>query len=56
MKTTTIETQAIRETRKSNGAQRVRIETRRDGRTSLTASGDGQIAEIERTFSVRWEW
>jgi hypothetical protein len=56
MKATTMEKPAIRETRKSNGAQRARIETRRDARASLTAAGDRQIAEIERTFTIRYEW
>lgn len=53
---TTIEKPAIRETTKSNGGRRASVETRRDARASLTTAGDRQIAEIERTFTIRYEW
>jgi hypothetical protein len=56
MKTTNMEKQAIKENRTSRVARRARTAGRRNGRTSLQAAADRQIAEIERTFTLRYEW
>jgi len=56
MKTATIEKQVDGGNKTGNGARRARKETRRDALLAPKASGDRQTVEIERTFSVRWEW
>lgn len=35
---------------------KVRAESRLDARLQVVAAIDRQVAEIERTFTARWEW
>jgi len=56
MKTTNMEKKAARKIRTRSGARRIQIATPRVARTSLQAATDRQIAEIERTFTLRYEW
>ena len=56
MKTMTIEKPAIRAMRSDNAGHDVREETRRNEQRALLVPADLQVAEFERTFSVRWEW
>jgi len=55
MKTTTGEKQVIVDTSIGAANGSARDVARRPPRT-LTAAGDRQMAEIERTFTVRYEW
>jgi hypothetical protein len=55
MNKTHLEKQATKETRMTRGVRRVWAASERDGRESLKAA-DRQIAEIERTFTLRYEW
>jgi hypothetical protein len=56
MKTTIMEKKAERENGTSTSARHVRVSTRRDAQTTLQAALDRQVAEIERTFTIRYEW
>lgn len=56
MKTATIEKPAAAGRRAAQKIRAVRTSTRRSEPARLQASADQQVAEIERTFSVRWEW
>ena len=56
MKTMTIEKPAVRAIRRDNAGHDVREETRRNEQRVLLVPADLQVAEFERTFSVRWEW
>ena len=56
MKTTNMEKKVITQSRTSSDARRVRVMGRRDAQSTLLAAADRQIAEIERTFSLRYEW
>jgi hypothetical protein len=56
MKTTNMEKKVVRETRTGSGERRVQSATPRIVRLSLKAAADRQIAEIERTFTLRYEW
>lgn len=51
-----MEKQAIRKTRMTRGARRAQAASERDERASLMGAADRQIAEIERTFTLRYEW
>jgi hypothetical protein len=50
------ESQAIRESRVTRGTRRVRASSGRGARETLKTAADRQIAEIERTFTLRYEW
>jgi hypothetical protein len=56
MKTTTMEKQVIMTTTTVRAARPVRIAKTGVARTSVTAAADRQIAEVERTFTLRYEW
>jgi hypothetical protein len=56
MKTTNMEKKAIREIRTSRGERRAQVAAPRIARATLKAAADRQIAEIERTFTRRYEW
>jgi hypothetical protein len=56
MKTTNMEKKATREIRTSRGGRRAQSAAPRIARLSLKAAADRQIAEIERTFTLRYEW
>ena len=56
MKTTTIEKQMTTKSTTGRGARPVGIAKPDIARKSLTAAADRQIAEIERTFTLRYEW
>jgi hypothetical protein len=56
MNRTQSEKQARRESRTNRGAQREQARAGRSARESLKAAADRQIAEIERTFTPRYEW
>lgn len=56
MKTMTIEKPAEKAARIDTGKPRVPEQFRRSVQRALTVPADLQVAEIERTFSVRWEW
>ena len=56
MKTMTAGKPVHKETRTNRGTERVRNEMRRSGQPTLRIPIDQQVAEFERTFSVRWEW
>jgi len=51
-----IESQVIRENNATRGARRIRALAVHDAPKTLKAAADGQIAEIERTFTARYEW
>ena len=51
-----IEKQAISETRVTRCARRAQAVSGRNGREPLRGAADRQIAEIERTFTLRYEW
>jgi hypothetical protein len=51
-----MEKQAIRKTRMTRGARRAQAASGRDERRSFKGAADRQIAEIERTFTLRYEW
>jgi hypothetical protein len=56
MKTTSIEKLAVRKNRTNRTARRVSLEAPRVTQASPKADADRQIAEIERTFTLRYEW
>ena len=56
MKTTTMEKQVIMTARTVRAARPVRIAKLGVPRESVTAAADRQIAEVERTFTLRYEW
>jgi hypothetical protein len=56
MSKTDVKTQVIRENNTARGARRIRPLAAGGARRPLTAAADGQIAEIERTFTARYEW
>jgi len=65
MKTTRVERRTTRKTgtsrtephaRGAQGVEEAQSVTPRLARPSLRAAADLQIAEIERTFSLRYEW
>ena len=56
MKTMTAEKPVHEAARTNQGTQRVRNEMCRGGQPTLRTPADQQVAEFERTFSVRWEW
>jgi hypothetical protein len=56
MKTTNMEKKATREIRTSRCGRRAQSAAPRIARLSLKAAADRQIAEIERTFTLRYEW
>ena len=56
MNTSHADTQVIRENNAARGARRVRALAVHDSRKPITAVVDWQIAEIERTFTARYEW
>jgi hypothetical protein len=47
---------AAQDVRTRSGAQHVRGATQYDARTSLNAAADTQVAEFERTFTLRYVW
>ena len=55
MKTTRSEKSLVREILTRPDLRRTEPETRR-GPTAPRSAGDRQVDEIERTFTVRWEW
>jgi hypothetical protein len=55
MKKTVAEKGAIREDKKG-GTTRDQAATRLTALSTLTAALDRQVAEIERTFTLRYEW
>jgi hypothetical protein len=56
MKIATIEKTVAGGNRTAQKIRRVRTGTRRSDAVQPLAAADQQVAEIERTFSVRWEW
>jgi len=56
MKTMTIEKPAEKATRTAVEKQGVPERFRRSMQRALKVPAELQMAEIERTFSVRWEW
>ncbi len=56
MKIATIEKPAAGGKRTAAKIRAVRTGARRSEPARPQAASDQQIAEIERTFSVRWEW
>jgi len=56
MKIAMIEKPAATESRTTDRIRPSRAGTRRGVQTRSAAAADQQVAEIERTFSVRWEW
>jgi hypothetical protein len=56
MKTMTTEKPVHKAARTNRGTERARNDMRRGGQPTLRTSVDQQVAEFERTFSVRWEW
>jgi hypothetical protein len=56
MKTMNMEKTVAREDRTGRGERRVQVTTPRVARASLMTAADRQIAEIERTFTLRYEW
>ena len=42
--------------RSTNAGRTAHGETRRNEQRALKVPVDQQVAEFERTFSVRWEW
>ena len=50
------DTQVIRENNATRSARRVRALAVHDSRKPITTVVDWQIAEIERTFTARYEW
>ena len=56
MKTMNMEKKVAREYRTSRGERRVQVTTPRIARASLMTATDRQIAEIERTFTLSYEW
>ena len=56
MKTMNMEKKVARENRTSRGERRVQVTTPRVARASLMTAADRQIAEIERTFTLHYEW
>jgi hypothetical protein len=56
MNKTHIESQVIRESNATRGVRRIGPLGVRDARKSFKAAADRQIAEIERTFTLRYEW
>jgi hypothetical protein len=51
-----MEKQAVRETRMTRGVRRAQASTTRAAGESHGAAAEQQIAEIERTFTLRYEW
>jgi hypothetical protein len=56
MKTTTMEKAVIMTAAKVREAHPVRIAKMGAVRKSVAAAADRQIAEVERTFTLRYEW
>jgi len=56
MKIATIEKPAACGSRTAGKVRTARTGTRRSEPARPQAAADQQMAEIERTFSVRWEW
>ena len=56
MKIAMVEKPTAAERRTAQKIRTVRTGTRRSEPARLPAAADQQVAEIERTFSVRWEW
>lgn len=56
MNRTDFESQVIRENDTTRATRRTRAVAVHDARMTLKAAADGQIAEIERTFTARYEW
>ena len=62
MKTTNTQKKAAKEIRKRGGARDVQVAARQDTRTSVKVAeerriaAEGQVAEMERTFTPRYEW
>jgi hypothetical protein len=51
-----VEKKGILETRMISSTRRAQAASVRDGRESPKGAADRQIAEIERTFTLRYEW
>ncbi len=56
MNKTHFELQAIRENNTNRCGRRIQALSAREERKPRKAAADGQIAEIERTFTARYEW
>jgi len=56
MKIAMIEKPAAAGRKTDDKTRTVRNGSRRSDPDQLQAAADQQVAEIERTFSVRWEW
>jgi hypothetical protein len=56
MKTTDTKKQAAKGVRTRRGTGPVQGAPRRDARNSTRAAAERQVAEIERTFTLRYEW
>ena len=56
MKTTHTEKQDAREAGNGSGMRRRPVAKGRDSLKPFKAAADIQIAEIERTFTLRYEW
>jgi hypothetical protein len=56
MKTMNMEKKVAREYRTSRGERRVQVTPPCIDRASVMTAADRQIAEIERTFTLRYEW
>jgi hypothetical protein len=56
MKVATIEKTAAPGRKAGQKIRTVRAGTRRGEPARLQPAADQQVAEIERTFSLRWEW
>jgi hypothetical protein len=56
MNTEHFELQAVRENNTNQGGRRIQAVSGREERKPRKTAADGQIAEIERTFTARYEW
>jgi hypothetical protein len=56
MKTTNVEKKVIRKDTAGRGTGHTRTANPSGARKSLKAAADRQIAEIERTFTLHYEW